>query len=251
MLLHIGDSLATGYGLHELRCHQREVRLPRQDRPWRRRSLERQGRGRCGRADGPRLRQAARAPASDLSRPPRHHRGRHPAEHHRRLRADLVVRARRQHGCRQGDLRQARQDRRRRGADDRHHGTTRSTPRHGRSSASSRSPRRCRPTSRRSACRNGARTSRPSRANSRPHGGAADRLATEPTPLGQRPQSASSNDNGDVTWVVPSAALNFPGSVPGHRLSQLAGRRDADQHHRAQGHGRRRRRCWPGRSSIS
>ncbi len=40
-------------------------------------------------------------------------------------------------------------------------------------------------------------------------------LRTEPTPLGQRPQSASSNDNGDVTWVVPSAALNFPGSVPG------------------------------------
>jgi aminobenzoyl-glutamate utilization protein B len=40
-------------------------------------------------------------------------------------------------------------------------------------------------------------------------------LRTEPTALGQRPQSASSNDNGDVTWVVPSAMLNFPGSVPG------------------------------------
>jgi aminobenzoyl-glutamate utilization protein B len=40
-------------------------------------------------------------------------------------------------------------------------------------------------------------------------------LRTAPTPLGQRPQSASSNDNGDVTWVVPSASLNFPGSVPG------------------------------------
>ncbi len=40
-------------------------------------------------------------------------------------------------------------------------------------------------------------------------------LNTTPTPLGQRPQSASSNDNGDVTWVVPSAALNFPASVPG------------------------------------
>jgi aminobenzoyl-glutamate utilization protein B len=40
-------------------------------------------------------------------------------------------------------------------------------------------------------------------------------LRTAPTPLGQRPQSASSNDNGDVTWVVPSAMLNFPGSVPG------------------------------------
>jgi aminobenzoyl-glutamate utilization protein B len=40
-------------------------------------------------------------------------------------------------------------------------------------------------------------------------------LRTATTPLGQRPQSASSNDNGDVTWVVPSAMLNFPGSVPG------------------------------------
>src|SRR5579872_4467826 len=40
-------------------------------------------------------------------------------------------------------------------------------------------------------------------------------LNTKPTPLGQRAQSASSNDNGDVTWVVPSAALNFPASVPG------------------------------------
>ena len=40
-------------------------------------------------------------------------------------------------------------------------------------------------------------------------------LNTKQTPLGQRGQSASSNDNGDVTWVVPSAALNFPSSVPG------------------------------------
>jgi aminobenzoyl-glutamate utilization protein B len=40
-------------------------------------------------------------------------------------------------------------------------------------------------------------------------------LRTMPTPLGQRLQSASSNDNGDVTWVVPSAALSFPASVPG------------------------------------
>jgi aminobenzoyl-glutamate utilization protein B len=40
-------------------------------------------------------------------------------------------------------------------------------------------------------------------------------LRTTQTALGQRPQSASSNDNGDVTWVVPSAALNFPASVPG------------------------------------
>jgi aminobenzoyl-glutamate utilization protein B len=40
-------------------------------------------------------------------------------------------------------------------------------------------------------------------------------LNTRPVALGERRQSASSNDNGDVTWVVPSAALNFPASVPG------------------------------------
>ena len=40
-------------------------------------------------------------------------------------------------------------------------------------------------------------------------------LNTTQTPFGQRGQSASSNDNGDVTWVVPSAALNFPATVPG------------------------------------
>jgi aminobenzoyl-glutamate utilization protein B len=40
-------------------------------------------------------------------------------------------------------------------------------------------------------------------------------LNTKQTPLGQRLQSASSNDNGDVTWVVPSAGLSFPASVPG------------------------------------
>jgi len=40
-------------------------------------------------------------------------------------------------------------------------------------------------------------------------------LNAKQTPLGQRGQSASSNDNGDVTWVVPSAALNFPATVPG------------------------------------
>lgn len=40
-------------------------------------------------------------------------------------------------------------------------------------------------------------------------------LNTRQTPLGQRVQSASSNDNGDVTWVVPSAGLSFPASVPG------------------------------------
>jgi aminobenzoyl-glutamate utilization protein B len=34
-------------------------------------------------------------------------------------------------------------------------------------------------------------------------------------PLGQRPQSSSSNDNGDVTWNVPTGLMTFPASVPG------------------------------------
>ncbi len=40
-------------------------------------------------------------------------------------------------------------------------------------------------------------------------------LNTNVTPLGARNQTTASNDNGDVTWVVPTAALNFPASVPG------------------------------------
>ena len=40
-------------------------------------------------------------------------------------------------------------------------------------------------------------------------------LKTAVTPLGGRPQSASSNDNGDVSWVVPAVPFNFPASVPG------------------------------------
>ena len=40
-------------------------------------------------------------------------------------------------------------------------------------------------------------------------------LATRPLPLGARPQSFASNDNGDVTWVVPSGYFQFPASVPG------------------------------------
>ena len=98
-------------------------------------------------------------------------------------------------------------------------GTTweyRSTPPPGRSSASSRWPRRSRRTSRPSACRSGARTSRPSPAGSRPPW---ERNRSGSTPSRRRSassvQSASSNDNGDVTWVVPSATLNFPASVPG------------------------------------
>jgi aminobenzoyl-glutamate utilization protein B len=40
-------------------------------------------------------------------------------------------------------------------------------------------------------------------------------LRTNPIPLGGRAQAASSNDSGDVSWVVPAGSLNFPSSVPG------------------------------------
>jgi aminobenzoyl-glutamate utilization protein B len=40
-------------------------------------------------------------------------------------------------------------------------------------------------------------------------------LFTTPTPLGEKPQSFSSNDSGDVSWVVPAVVYSFPASVPG------------------------------------
>jgi aminobenzoyl-glutamate utilization protein B len=40
-------------------------------------------------------------------------------------------------------------------------------------------------------------------------------LRTVVTPLGGRPQAASSNDSGDVSWVVPAGSLNFPSAIPG------------------------------------
>src|SRR5439155_1080166 len=40
-------------------------------------------------------------------------------------------------------------------------------------------------------------------------------LNTAVTPLGGRAQSASSNDNGDVTWQVPTGNLQFPSTIPG------------------------------------
>src|SRR5712675_1850158 len=40
-------------------------------------------------------------------------------------------------------------------------------------------------------------------------------LRTTPEAFGERRQSTSSNDNGDVSWVVPAGLLNFPASVPG------------------------------------
>jgi aminobenzoyl-glutamate utilization protein B len=40
-------------------------------------------------------------------------------------------------------------------------------------------------------------------------------LRTQPIALGGRTQATSSNDNGDVSWVVPAGLFNFPASVPG------------------------------------
>jgi aminobenzoyl-glutamate utilization protein B len=40
-------------------------------------------------------------------------------------------------------------------------------------------------------------------------------LRTAVTPLGGRAQATSSNDNGDVSWVVPAGSLNFPAAIPG------------------------------------
>ena len=40
-------------------------------------------------------------------------------------------------------------------------------------------------------------------------------LQTRVTPLGGRPQATSSNDNGDVSWVVPAGSLNFPSAISG------------------------------------
>jgi aminobenzoyl-glutamate utilization protein B len=40
-------------------------------------------------------------------------------------------------------------------------------------------------------------------------------LNTSVTPIGAQPQVAASDDKGDVSWVVPSAVLYFPASVPG------------------------------------
>lgn len=47
-------------------------------------------------------------------------------------------------------------------------------------------------------------------------------LHTSAYPLGARPQSFASNDNGDVSWVVPTANLNFPGIVPGVTIHHWA-----------------------------
>ena len=65
-------------------------------------------------------------------------------------------------------------------------------------------------------------------------------LRTTPEALGERRQSTSSNDNGDVSWVVPAGLLNFPASVPGHRISRMERRRHAGELDLAQGSGRGR-----------
>ncbi|HEY1507023.1 MAG TPA: amidohydrolase [Stellaceae bacterium] len=40
-------------------------------------------------------------------------------------------------------------------------------------------------------------------------------LATSEPDVAQKPQSTSSNDSGDISWVVPSVVYTFPASVPG------------------------------------
>ncbi|WP_420224423.1 amidohydrolase [Pigmentiphaga litoralis] len=49
------------------------------------------------------------------------------------------------------------------------------------------------------------------KANNKPEVGLATALPT----VAARPQGTASNDNGDVTWVVPTGMMNFPASVPG------------------------------------
>jgi len=49
------------------------------------------------------------------------------------------------------------------------------------------------------------------KANKQPETGLATALPT----VAARPQGTSSNDNGDVTWVVPTGLMTFPASVPG------------------------------------
>ena len=75
---------------------------------------------------------------------------------------------------------------------------------------------RSRRTSRSSACRNGpSRSSNSPRISRKSAEKPVVGLRTAPTPLGGRTQATSSNDNGDVSWVVPAGLVNFPASVPG------------------------------------
>lgn len=40
-------------------------------------------------------------------------------------------------------------------------------------------------------------------------------LYTKTVPFGEKPQTAASNDSGDISWVVPAVVYTFPASVPG------------------------------------
>ncbi len=74
-------------------------------------------------------------------------------------------------------------------------------------------------------------------------------LKTSVTPLGGRPQGYASNDSGDVSWTVPAGLLAFPSIVPG--ITSTNGtppsRRPARSPTRAWW---RAPRCWPHRSST-
>ena len=65
------------------------------------------------------------------------------------------------------------------------------------------------------ACRSGAMEQRFARQFQNAMGAKSIGLNTSVTPLGAQPQVAASDDKGDVSWVVPSAVLYFPASVPG------------------------------------
>jgi len=148
----------------------------------------RQGCRGCGGADGHRLRQIARAFAADLSRPSRDHQRRRAAQHHYGRGSDLVVHPRRHRTVGQGKFRQADQHRAGCGIDDRHH--------HGNGNLSA---------------RRGLRSPR----NCRNPWAARKTGSTKPLPLQPGRQNSSSNDIGDITWVVPTGTLRFLSVVPG------------------------------------
>ena len=132
---------------------------------------------------------------------------------------DLVVRARRHRAGREGDLRQAHQDRRRRGADDRHDRWTRRIRRVGLAAARQQGaePRRSSSNIERSACRNG-RDEEAAFAKRIPEGRTASRRSASPrhcrsagAAAGRRRRTTMATSPG---WCRPGC-MNFPASVPG------------------------------------
>ena len=65
-------------------------------------------------------------------------------------------------------------------------------------------------------------------------------LPTKPLPLAAGRQNSSSNDIGDITWVVPTGTIRFPGGGSRNPGAPLVGGHYADDVHRPQGRRRRR-----------